>query len=299
MTTTTEPTTLEVIPEDEPVDTFENRLAQMLASARSVHDGWLQQIDTAPITQQCQSHPSHQAQIDRDASLKQFKLVYKCPACEQADRDARFRRLQLDSGIPADVLGATITNYQIARPGLVPELTGPKGERIPLSTPAAFAAAAQQFTERRIRCLILAGTVGIGKGHLCAAIARHRLALGHSVRMITAADLWTHLHSAYQKGSSNTRDQLLQPFAQCSLLILDEIALKDLPADGEEILWKIFDTRNQSRRQCLFTTNQPYVTVQQWFGERVWDRLHYNGHAPSYLYGHWASYRDQPNDEMR
>ena len=68
------------------------------------------------------------------------------------------------------------------------------------------------------------------------------LRAGRTVLWVEAAKLFAAVHKAYTQDRS---DAVLEAHATPSLLVLDEIALRDLPADGEEILFAIFDHRHK------------------------------------------------------
>lgn len=263
-------------------DPFEQRLARLREVADEQYQAFIAILDhEAEPSRQCEHHSDHVAVLNRERSIKQRELIYECRTCIEERRAVLFAKLQTESGVPLSVQHATLQNFEVNRPGVDPQF----------DSPADFLSIAQSFTRREMHALILSGSVGIGKTHLTAAIARQRLTAGHSVRMIRTDVLWNLVHANYNKGSSSTRTQILRPFCECALLILDDIAIKALPADGEQILYDIYDYRNEHKKQSLFTTNQPYVRLAEWFGERVWDRLMRNGKEPTFIYGQWQSKR--------
>lgn len=78
------------------------------------------------------------------------------------------------------------------------------------------------------------------------------------------------------------------------LLILDELCLRDLPADGEEILFTLFDSRQKTARRTLCLGNKPAQETRLWLGDRISDRLRSGG--VTFCYGAWQSMRGGAGD---
>jgi DNA replication protein DnaC len=213
---------------------------------------------------------------------------YRCGPC--SDRAAHRRqithlqRLQITAGIPSDVRHATLANFSVNCSNV---RTDPG-----YSTPAQFLAATQAFLSRDIRNLFLAGSVGIGKGHLAAAVANHYFGFGFSNIIWTeVSQLFRDYHGAYKDSST---ERLVAPLKSALLLVLDEICLRDLPADGEEILFSVIDARHKKGRPTILLGNQPALHTAKWLGERVTDRLKSGGHQ--FHFGQWDSMRGNAAD---
>ncbi len=241
------------------------------------------QLSAAPATQPCPRHPHTPAVLDHPASHQRGQPHYTCPQCHAAAQAARHQRRQEAAGIPPDVRHATLENFQTDRP--TPRLT--EGH-VP---PSTFLEKARLFATGRIRNLVLAGSPGIGKGHLAAALAHLTLAQGQSVRWVDCAALFSAYHRAYGEDSTHT---VLHRHRSPHLLILDEICLRDLPADGEEILFAILDHRHKTARRTLLLGNRPAKETRHWLGDRIADRLRSGG--ISFCYGEWPSLRGTPAD---
>ncbi|GAA5134030.1 hypothetical protein GCM10023213_04920 [Prosthecobacter algae] len=257
-----------------------DRLLQKIAERTSEFE---KQLDAEPQTLHCGMHGPDQRRLDRDASIQAARPVYTCPGCEQAKFEQRYLQRMEEAEIPADVRHATLENFRTDLPGVMPG----RGHH----TPVQFLEAARQFATGSLRNLIIAGTPGIGKGHLAAALARHEILLGRRVRWIECARLFANFHRAYQ---TETGDALLTRYAAPSLLILDEVCLRDLPADGEEILFAILDRRHKAGRRSILLGNKPAQETRHWLGDRISDRLRSGG--VTFCYGEWPSARGSTND---
>lgn len=71
---------------------------------------------------------------------------------------------------------------------------------------------------------VFSGAPGTGKNHLAAAIGNHLLAAGHSVLVVTIAELTLRARKCYDEGQSESA--LLDDLCKVDLLVLDEVASK-------------------------------------------------------------------------
>ena len=242
------------------------------------------EMDSAEQWKACQFHPDGPpALLNRDASMRTAEMVYTCHLCENQAREERFQKRIIAAGIPADVRHATLDNFDIRREGVK------KGEG--LVSPEKFWEKASKFAAGEIRNLILAGTPGIGKGHLAAALAILNIREGKGVLWTEAARLFSEVHRAYAKDRA---EEITDRHARAHLLVLDEIALRDLPADGEEILFAIFDRRHKLGLRSILLSNKPAQAIRAWLGDRIRDRLR-SGNV-SFCYGEWDSMRGTQGD---
>ncbi len=257
---------------------------RLLATIQSRGQRNLARLEATPKIQHCPTC-GHNALLDEkslwedDGSDKE--PVYVCPPCTQAEKAKRFAAKLRANGIPADVHTATLDNFDTNRPRVNREF----------HSPAEFLAKARDFEAGRVRNLILSGTPGIGKGHLAAALAIAALRAGKRIEWHETAQLFRDFHRAYATDSTGA---VIAPLVRCDLLVLDEVALRALPADGEEILFAILDPRHKAKRQTVLLSNKPGPEIRAWFGERIMDRL-LSGRL-GYLFGEWESMRGSAGD---
>lgn len=272
----------------------DNAVARLLASfeAREVESA--KRLASFPQTQLC-PNCNAAAEIDPgsiwDADTGAPRSPrYICQPCKQKrDQAHSLAQNQLAlkrAEIPASVWHATLENFRTDRPNINTAKN--------YSTPEQFLEAAHCLRRGEIRNLFLAGEVGIGKGHLAAALANAAIARGRSVCWRECARLFADYHRAY---ATDTTQQVLAPLIRAHLLILDEVCLRDLPADGEEILFAVFNRRNEERRPSIILGNQHADETRKWFGERIADRLREGGHK--FCYGAWQSMRGQSTDPQQ
>jgi DNA replication protein DnaC len=262
---------------------IESKLAELMASFERRNAQTLQFYDqvftSTPKTSDCPVC-GHAAYLDETSLIGIYGEPrtprYVCPPCQVKRDDQRRQQRLTRLGIPADVHKATLANFQLDRPNVKPGTDAPQ----------KFLELCRRFQSCQIRNLILSGTVGIGKGHLAAALAIEAHDAGHSIAWHEISALYRAFHRAYE---SNDTEKIIAPLQSASLLVLDEIALRPQPADGEEILFSIIDARHKARRQTILLSNLPAPEIRSWLGERVTDRL--RSGVLGFCFGQWDSMR--------
>lgn len=284
-------TTIDRPPESDPLVTDDqiaaDALERQLASIQQRSEAFAQSLATGPQTQPCPVC-GHEAKLDLDACYKgtTAKAVYTCEYCAETKAARELGERIERAGIPSDVRGATLDNFEIDRPNVK------CGKEYPThKTPTQFLAAAREFLIKGKRNLILAGTPGIGKGHIAAAIAIHFLKQGWRIAWIECAKLFRDYHRAY---ANDTNEAITDRLGTVRLLVIDEICLRDLPADGEEILFAILDRRHKDGLPTIFLGNKPADEIRAWLGGRITDRLRSGGVI--FCYGEWESMRGRAAD---
>ena len=260
-------------------------LDRLEATIRAKSEAFDAMLDAQPQTKVCEVHgqDATPAMLNREASRAATAPVWTCAHCEHERLTKRHLRRIEAAGIPADVRHATVENFEHSRPN------AKTGEGF--VSPVKFVEAAKRFQKGEVRNVGFAGTPGIGKGHLAAALAIGALTQGKTAAWIECARLFAEYHRAYKTDST---EEVTEKYASAHLLVLDEICLRDLPADGEEILFGILDRRHKTGRPTIFLGNAPAQKIREWLGGRIVDRLRSGGVA--FCYGEWASMRGASGD---
>lgn len=263
-------------------DALERQLARVLSYSQRFDE----LLASAPQFARC-AVCGDSAFLDADLSREAGQPAYDCQKCKDRKEQQRLGARLERAGIPCDVQGASLENFSTDRPGVK---SGPEFRTH--KTPEQFRAAAREFLKKGQRNLILAGSAGIGKGHLAAAIASHFIrTMNWRVRWVECAKLFRDYHRAYESG---TNEQITDTLGTVQLLVLDEICLRALPADGEEILFAITDRRHKRALPTIMLGNKPAEDVRAWLGERITDRLRSGGVI--FCYGEWESMRGKLSD---
>ncbi len=136
------------------------------------------------------------------------------------------------------------------------------------------------------RSLILEGSPGTGKTHLCIAIAYKSIQNGFVARFTTAAALINELCA-----SSNI-NSALKSYIAPHVLVIDEVGYLGYGPNAADIIFQVVNQRYQKGKPILFTTNK---ALKQWgrvlhdeeLAHAILDRtLHHGEHiklsGPSY-----------------
>lgn len=109
--------------------------------------------------------------------------------------------------------------------------------------------------------LIFKGGYGCGKTHLAAAIANHRINLGHPVLFINTPDLLDHLRAAYSPNAETGYDERFDQVRNAPLLILDDLGTQSNTDWAQEKLYQIFNYRYNARIPTIVTTNEELEAI--------------------------------------
>lgn len=119
--------------------------------------------------------------------------------------------------------------------------------------------------------LILKGGYGCGKTHLSAAIANHRLGLGHPVLFINTPDLLDHLRAAYSPAAETTYDARFEQVRNAPLLILDDFGAQSNTEWAQEKLYQILNHRYNARLPTVVNTNEDLEAIERRVRSRLVD----------------------------
>lgn len=146
---------------------------------------------------------------EREAEAERVKAESLRKAKAQAAH-TRFKA----SGVPPRFTDKSLMNYDPA-----------DGDQNAL---AACIDYAENFPDvlKQGRCLILCGSVGMGKTHLACGIIRHAIFEHHaSARYITAASVCRKVKETYQKNAQESEEGVLLTMTDCDLLVVDRRVL--------------------------------------------------------------------------
>lgn len=138
---------------------------------------------------------------------------------------------------------------------------------------ANCAEAAQAFAEAPDgHWLVLWGTRGNGKSHLCAAVDNHLRAAGVASLFITLSDLLAALKDSLDTQATTEQETYsgrLRQFKTAPVLILDDLGAETNSAFSQSVLFDVIDYRYRNRLPTMIVTNVPLNA----FDPRVASRL--------------------------
>ena len=236
------------------------------------------------------SCPTHGPFESRKSVFAGQQIWTDCPVCfeefgrqqvrdqDSARREAMRARVMQNAGIPPRFANRKLENY-------IAETDGQhRALRISQDYAANFADALSAG-----RSLIFCGSPGTGKTHLAAGIAHAIIAQGFTATFTTAMDAIRMVRETYRKGSEKTEREVIQQFAVPDLTIIDEMG-SQLNTEAEKVtLFDLINARYQALRPMIVMSNLTLGEVEQYIGERAFDRLRENG--GNAVVFNWGSYR--------
>lgn len=205
------------------------------------------------------------------ASREQLTLIWS--ACRECD----VREKMVRSGVPMNLIHATLDNWRIEDPR--DEATIQK---------------VREFAARPSGFMILASPdFGNGKTHLAAATLRTRIARGIRSRMMTAGMFLRDLRRRYDDGRA---EDVVEVAATVPFLVFDEFGVSVGGKDEQPTLHDIFNERYSERLPTVITMNLTPDQFREAIGPRMASRLReatfawLNVHGPSFRAGNRQTY---------
>jgi DNA replication protein DnaC len=204
----------------------------------------------------------------------------KCPACVQAaqqvdTQERAARREQLAQEERARSLEAA---------GVTPRMLGKSFDDFIAESPEQQRALRYcrelvdrvRANPRGAPCLIFAGKPGNGKTHLACAIVQ-ALYGQRNVARRNMADVVDAIRATWSKNSQQSREEVVNRFADLDLLIIDEVGA-GYGSDSERAeIFRIIDRRYDRLLPTGIITNLTADELRLEIGERVLDRMREDG----------------------
>lgn len=129
----------------------------------------------------------------------------------------------------------------------------------------------REYADNPVGWIVLYGGYGCGKTHLAAAVANHRISLGHPALFINTPDLLDHLRATYSPNSSQSYDQRFEEVRNAPLLILDDLGSQNNTDWVQEKLYQIFNHRYNAKLPTIITTNEDTDSLDMRIRSRIED----------------------------
>ena len=102
--------------------------------------------------------------------------------------------------------------------------------------------------------VIIVGTVGLGKSHLCIALGHAAAAAGFAVRFTTAIDIVNTLAAAQNAGRLV---QEIKKYTRPQLLVVDEVGYLPIDKHGADLLFQVISQRYETG-SIILSTNKVF-----------------------------------------
>lgn len=138
--------------------------------------------------------------------------------------------------------------------------------------------------------LMLLGTVGTGKSHLLAAMARHlRVERAVTAKVTTPRDIVRELRACWAKGAEKTEEDVIDDLSRrLDVLLLDEAGM-GFGSDAELVqLFEVVDARYALGNPTVLASNLAAPALKAALGDRIFDRLREGAQV---LVMNWPSHR--------
>lgn len=192
--------------------------------------------EATPTCPQC--HGAGFVRSDVEFGHPEFGRAFACE-CQRANiRERRQRRYSAYSDLPLR-RAQTFATFDVEG---APRL-------------AEIRAAAEHYAAAPEGWLVLAGTPGVGKSHLAAAIAHEVTALGGRTFFLLVDRLLDHLRATYAPESEVSVDELASLVVEADLLVLDDLQRISVRPWARAQLFKLLDQRYTHEAPTIFTTN--------------------------------------------
>ncbi len=236
----------------------------------------------------CPTHGSYPIRIFHDGDRQVGAFPTGCMACSQLAREEKDRRERKEAilarivaaGVPPRFLESSFLSYEAA------------GPRAANHGDLKVFARAVANGDGAVGGRILLGTPGTGKTHLAIAVLRAVIVAGHSGRYSTVGDMVRHIRSTWSRSSGESEADVIRLYAECRLLVLDEVGVSQTASDNEVgLISDVIDQRYRARRPTVLAANLTVPELARCVGDRVLDRLMDNGGRV--LLFDWSSYRKE------
>jgi DNA replication protein DnaC len=152
----------------------------------------------------------------------------------------------------------------------------------------------KKIEEGECKNMILCGSVGTGKTHLCQAAIRYFAETTHpsefSMKMATITQIIRYYRASWDKNTDYSEQDAINNLSNQSLLIIDELGVQNGTDNEINIIFEIINNRYENKLPTVIISNLEKDEVVNLLGNRIIDRLKEDGCRV--LGMQWDSYRE-------
>ncbi len=131
---------------------------------------------------------------------------------------------------------------------------------------------ASEFDPAESRSLLFIGGTGLGKTHLCAAIAREVAFAGHTV-LYTGAQAMFNDFSNERFRNGYAPMELTEKYFETDLLIIDDLGAEAINQFSVSCLYELINTRMIKGKPVIINTNFDANSLREKYADRITSRL--------------------------
>lgn len=260
-------------------------------------------VDERPTHFACQKHGEFPVKYERILD-KLGVLMATCPECSSEYNDWSQEQERIANEEREKEWQLSFFNNRLKRAGVSERhfdktfdsyISDTKEKQYALESMRYFA---DKVLEGVCKNMILCGSVGTGKTHLCQATIRYLLEHNRElpVKMITITRLIRYYRSSWQKENDYTEQDVINELSQLDLLIIDEMGVQNGTDNELNIIFEIINNRYENKLPTVIISNLEKGELVGLLGTRIIDRLKEDGCRV--LGMSWDSHRETNKDSF-
>ncbi len=133
---------------------------------------------------------------------------------------------------------------------------------------------AEGFNARTTENVLLIGGTGLGKTHLCTAVAQKVIERGYDVLYVSAGRMMSDFESNRFGNATPTGEENDIPrYYSCDLLIIDDLGTEVINKFTQSCLYEVINTRINTGKSTIINTNYTLTELNAHYTERIASRL--------------------------
>lgn len=212
-------------------------------------------------------------------------VLQKANEMQEADRKKAFIKRMDWAGVSKRHFNKSFDNY----------VANTKEKKYALETMRYFA---DKVIEGECKNVILCGSVGTGKTHLCQATIRYIIENTErfSVKIATITEIIRYYRASWGKSTDYDETDAIENLSNKGLLIIDEMGVQNGSDNELNIIFEIINNRYESQLPTVIISNLDKGALVELLGQRIIDRLKEDGCRV--LGMAWESHRETNKDEF-
>lgn len=212
-------------------------------------------------------------------------VLQKANQMQEEEKQRRFIQRMEYAGVSKRHFDKSFDNY----------IANTKEKKYALETMKYFA---NKVIEGDCKNVILCGSVGTGKTHLCQATIRYIIENTErfSVQIATITEIIRYYRASWDKSTDYDETDAIENLSNKGLLIIDEMGVQNGSDSELNIIFEIINNRYESQLPTVIISNLDKGALVELLGQRIIDRLKEDGCRV--LGMAWESHRETNKDEF-